>query len=85
MTLGLLLLSNKHTTLIQLATGFGKSFMLALAAEYLNKTTRKKVIIVVPTPFLHLYQESNYCTTASKVPEDINEPKTTDIFYCTYK
>lgn len=30
--LGLLLLSQKHTTLVQLATGFGKSFILGVLA-----------------------------------------------------
>ncbi|MFS8159282.1 MAG: DEAD/DEAH box helicase family protein [Candidatus Roizmanbacteria bacterium] len=53
--MGLLLHSQVHTTLIQLATGFGKSLMLALLANYLNQTTGKKVIVVVPTDFLHLY------------------------------
>jgi len=53
--MGLLLKSQFHTTLIQLATGFGKSLMLALLAKYLNKTTGKKVIVVVPTSFLHAY------------------------------
>ena len=44
-----------HSTLIQLATGAGKSLMLGLLAQYLNKTTGKKVIVLVPTPFLQLY------------------------------
>ena len=54
-TLGLLLLSQKHTTLVQLATGEGKSMMLAILAQYLNLTTRKKVIVLVPSAFLHAY------------------------------
>lgn len=54
--MGLLLKSQHHTTLVQLATGFGKSLMLALLAKYLNKTTGKKVIILVPSAFLHAYQ-----------------------------
>ena len=44
-----------HSTLIQLATGAGKSLMLGLLAQYLNMTTGKKVIVLVPTPFLQLY------------------------------
>lgn len=54
-TLGLLLLSQKHTTLVQLATGEGKSMMLAILAQYLNITTGKKVIVLVPSAFLHAY------------------------------
>jgi superfamily II DNA or RNA helicase len=41
--------------LIQLATGAGKSLMLGILAQYLNQTTGKKVIVVVPTSFLHAY------------------------------
>jgi hypothetical protein len=71
--------------LIQLATGFGKSMLLGILTCYLNKTTGKKIIVVVPTSFLQLYQESNYCPTASKIPEDINDPIVAEIFYCTYE
>jgi superfamily II DNA or RNA helicase len=53
--MGLLLKSQHHTTLVQLATGFGKSLMLALLAKYLNKITGKKVIVVIPSAFLHAY------------------------------
>lgn len=52
---GLFLNSQKHTSLIQLATGFGKSLSLAILAQYLNRTTKKKIIVIVPTPFLQLY------------------------------
>lgn len=55
MVSGLLLLSARQTTLVQLATGFGKSMLLGILAMYLNKTTGKKVLVVVPTTFLHLY------------------------------
>ena len=74
-----------HSTLIQLATGAGKSLMLGLLAQYLNKTTGKKVIVLVPTPFLQLYQETNYCPTASKIPEEILHSDTKHIFYCSYQ
>lgn len=69
---------------MQLATGFGKSFLLGLLAQHLNIQTGKKVLVVVPTPFLQLYQESNYCPTASKVPEEIADPNCPNIFYCCY-
>jgi ERCC4-related helicase len=72
--MGLLLKSHHHTTLIQLATGFGKSLMLALLAKYINKTTGKKVIILVPSDFLHAYQQSFYCPSASNIPDDITDP-----------
>jgi superfamily II DNA or RNA helicase len=68
-----------------LATGFGKSFLLGLLAEHLNTTTGKKVLVVVPTPFLQLYQESNYCPTASKIPGRITDPNAPNIFYCSYE
>jgi hypothetical protein len=58
--------------------------MLAIMASYINVTTKSKVLIVVPNPFLHLYQEINYCPTASNIPEDINDPAATQVFYCTY-
>jgi superfamily II DNA or RNA helicase len=51
----LLLTSNKQAILIQLATGFGKSLMLALMAQWINTFHNKKVIIVVPSAFLHAY------------------------------
>ena len=72
--MGLLLKSQHHTTLTQLATGFGKSLMLALLAKYINKTTGKKVIILVPSAFLHAYQQYFYCPSASNIPDDITDP-----------
>ena len=72
--MGLLLKSQHHTTLTQLATGFGKSLMLALLAKYINKTTGKKVIILVPSTFLHAYQQYFYCPSASKIPDNITDP-----------
>lgn len=82
--MGLLLHSQNHTTLIQLATGFGKSLILALLAVHLHQTTGKKVIVVVPTPFLHLYQESNYCLNASRDPADLLDPALVKISYCSF-
>ena len=58
--------------------------MLAILAQYLNITTGKKVIVVVPTAFLHLYSESNYCLTASRDPADLFDPTITKISYCSY-
>lgn len=83
--MNLLLTSKKHTTLVQLATGFGKSLMLALMAKYVNTFLGKKVIIAVPSAFLHAYQQHFYCPTASKIPEDITDPVTKDISYCSFK
>ena len=60
--------------MIQLATGFGKSLMLALIAQYLNVAMNKKVIILVPSEFLHAYQQFFYCPSASTVPDDIADP-----------
>jgi hypothetical protein len=58
--------------------------MLALLATYLNRVTGRKVIVVVPTPFLHLYQESNYCYSASSDPADLLASAVTKISYCSY-
>ena len=85
MTLGLLLLSKTHTTLIQLATGFGKSLMLAILAQYWSTTTRKKIIVLVPSAFLHAYQQHFYCPTASKINDDIADPTCKQIFYCNFE
>jgi len=52
----LLLNSQHHRTLIQLVTGFGKSFMLGLMARYLNLIHNKKVAIVVPNEVLAAIQ-----------------------------
>ena len=82
--MGLLLKSQQHATLVQLATGFGKSLILALLANYLNKTTGKKVIILVPSAFLHAYQQFFYCPTASNIPDKITDPNAKNIFYCTF-
>jgi hypothetical protein len=46
--------------------------------------TGKKVIVVVPTSFLHLYQESNYCLGASRDPSDLFDPTIAKISYCNY-
>jgi hypothetical protein len=48
--------------------------MLGVLAKYLNETMKKKVIIVVPSAFLHAYQQHFYCLTASKVPEKLSDP-----------
>lgn len=70
---------------MQLATGFGKSLLLGVIAEHINITTGKKVFVVVPTSFLQLYQEINYCPNASRVPEDLTETRAPNIFYCCYE
>jgi superfamily II DNA or RNA helicase len=80
----LLITSPKHSTLIQLATGFGKSLMLALMAQWINMFRDKKVIVVVPSAFLHAYQQFFYCRSASEIPDDITDSSCKDIFYCSY-
>jgi len=45
--------------------------MLAILAQYLNLTTGEKVIVLVPSAFLHAYQQHFYCPTASKINDDI--------------
>lgn len=59
--------------------------MLGILAEYICQKTGKKVIVGVPTAFLHAYQQRNYCPTASKVPEDINDPTVIGVFYCSFE
>ena len=59
--------------------------LLGILAMYLNKTTGKKVLVVVPTAFLHLYQEKHYCPIASKIPDNICNAEAKDIFYCTFE
>lgn len=53
-TMYLLLNSTKKLTLIELATGTGKSIMLALIAQYLNIIHNKKVLVLVPSVVLEL-------------------------------
>jgi ERCC4-related helicase len=50
----LMITSNKKLTLIELATGVGKSVMFALLAQYLCKKTGKKVLVLVPSEILAL-------------------------------
>ena len=45
----------KHTNLLELSTGSGKSMMLGILAVHLNNTTEKKVIVVVPSKVLSAY------------------------------
>jgi len=59
--------------------------MLAILAQYINKHHRKKVIIAVPSAFLHAYQQYFYCPTASRIPDKITDPDAKDIFYCSYE
>jgi hypothetical protein len=48
--------------------------VLGILAKFINKTTGKKVLVVVPSAFLHAYQQHFYCLTASKVPEKLSDP-----------
>lgn len=58
--------------------------MLGIIAEFLRQKKQKKVLVVVPTTFLHAYQSNNYCPTASKVPEEMSDPTIKDIFYTSF-
>jgi len=83
-TMYLLLNSQHHKTLIQLATGFGKSFMLGLMARYLNLIHGKKIAVVVPNEVLAAIQQQKYSPWSSK---DIAELflGIASINYCTYE
>ena len=50
--MGLLMISQKEKTLLQLATGSGKSSIFGILAKLLNLKTKKKVVVVVPTDTL---------------------------------
>jgi hypothetical protein len=53
-----LLLNSPHSrSLMQLVTGFGKSYMFGLMARYLNLFHNKKVVVVVPNEVLAAIQE----------------------------
>lgn len=58
--------------------------MLGILAWYLNKITGKKVIVVVPTSFLHAYQQHNYCPNASNIPDKMGDPTAKHIFYSDF-
>ena len=58
--------------------------MLALMAQWINTFQNKKIIIVVPSAFLHAYQQFFYCSSASKIPADLTDPTCKDVFYCSY-
>lgn len=59
--------------------------MLAIMAQHWNITTGKKVIVIVPSAFLHAYQQHFYCPTASKLPVDITDPNIKNVFYCSFE
>lgn len=39
---------------------------------------------MVPTSFLHAYQQHNYCPTASKIPEDMADVTIKQVFYSDF-
>jgi superfamily II DNA or RNA helicase len=81
----LLLNSNRPRTLIQLCTGFGKSFMLGMMARYINLFQKAKVVVVVPNGVLAAIQQQKYAPRASKDIADLFNPSSTCISYCTYQ
>jgi superfamily II DNA or RNA helicase len=46
-----------NTTLLQLSTGTGKSYMFGLLARYLNLFYNKKMVVVVPNEVLAAIQQ----------------------------
>jgi len=42
------------------------------------------VLVVVPSEFLHAYQQHFYCPTASEVPEEMHDQTSKQIFYCSF-
>lgn len=50
--IGMLLLSKKYVNLAQLATNFGKSFIMGIMAFFLNQEHKEKVVVVTPTDTL---------------------------------
>ena len=67
----LLLNSNKHIRLAQLATGFGKSFMLGVMARYIGLVHKVKVVVVVPNEVLAAVQQDKYAPWSSKIGDDL--------------
>jgi hypothetical protein len=59
--------------------------MLGVLAQWLNRTTGKKVIVVVPTSFLHAYQQKHYCKAASKVPAKMGDSAIKQVFYSDFE
>jgi hypothetical protein len=59
--------------------------MLGILAQFLHLKTGKKVLVVVPTDFLHAYQQKFYCPYASNIPEEIGDKQAKYIFYCSFK
>lgn len=59
--------------------------MLGMLGIYIFQQTGKKVIILVPTQFLHAYQEHYYCPDACKIPGRICDPNFLGVFYCNYE
>ena len=42
------------------------------------------MLVVVPSAFLHAYQQHFYCPTASDVPEEMQDKLSKQIFYCSF-
>ena len=84
--MGLLLNSYKHTRLIELATGAGKTLMLAILAKYICKIAKKKVLVIVPSEVLRLdvtrLYNNNYCKAAASLYDPEVPP---EVFYSTFE
>ena len=76
--------SGHSSTLMQLATGTGKSLMFGLMAHFINTELKYKVAVVVPNETLATIQQDKYCPQACKVSDDLFDASIKEVFYCTY-
>lgn len=80
----MLLFSKKYVNLAQLATNFGKSFMIGIMAVFLNQKYKEKVIVATPNDTLASVQQNKFCPSASDVHDDLWDENVKSIHYCTY-
>ena len=82
--MGMLLFSKKYANLAQLATNFGKSFIMGIMAVFLNQKHKEKVVVVTPTDTLASVQQTKFCPLASDVHDDLWDDNVKSIYYCTF-
>lgn len=82
--MGMLLFSKKYVNLAQLATNFGKSFMVGMMAVFLNQKHNEKVVVVTPTDTLASVQQTKFCPIASDVHDNLWDEKVKSVHYCTF-
>ena len=76
--------SQHRATLMQLATGAGKSLMFGLMACFINTKNKCKVAVVVPNGTLAAIQQDKYCSKSCKVQSALFDEAEMGVFYCTY-